>query len=122
MAALIAIGWLWVAHRDWRAAAVLVGVAAGILPWFRDDLNHRTMFLFYALPALPFLVLAITLGIGLALGPAGAPARRRALGAAAVGGYLCLVVVNFFGLLPILDAEVIPYASWHARMWFGSWI
>jgi dolichyl-phosphate-mannose-protein mannosyltransferase len=122
IAALVATLWLWVAHRDWRAAAVLTGAAAGILPWFRDDLHHRTMFLFYALPALPFLVLALTLAVGLVLGPADAVPRRRWCGAAAAAAYVVLVVVNFFGLLPILGATVIPYASWHARMWFGTWI
>jgi len=30
--------------------------------------------------------------------------------------------VNFFYLYPILSAQVIPYESWHSRMWFSSWI
>jgi len=62
------------------------------------------------------------LAVGLVLGPADAVPRRRWCGAAAAAAYVVLVVVNFFGLLPILGATVIPYTSWHARMWFGTWI
>jgi dolichyl-phosphate-mannose--protein O-mannosyl transferase len=47
---------------------------------------------------------------------------RRGAGAAIAGSYLMIVVLNFFYLYPILAAKVIPYAAWHARMWFASWI
>jgi len=118
--ALVAMVWLWVARRDWRAAAVLGCVSAGIAPWLATP--RRTMFLFYALPTLPFLVLALTLAAGMALGGSTASRVRRAWGAAAVGGYALLVAVNFFYLYPILSAKVIPYASWYSRMWFKNWI
>ncbi|MGE5763001.1 MAG: dolichyl-phosphate-mannose--protein mannosyltransferase [Mycobacterium leprae] len=116
--ALVAMAWLWVSRRDWRAAAVLVGVGAGWLPWFATP--GRTMFLFYALPMLPFLVLAVTLGIGMLLGSPGT--RRRRWAAAATGAYLVVVVLNFFYLYPVLAARVLPYAQWRARMWLSSWI
>ena len=116
------LAWLWIGRRDWRAPAVLVPVALGLAPWLLSDLKGRTMFLFYALPALPFLCLAITLCAGWALGgPDASPARRRN-GAVALGVLVGLVVVNFFYLYPVLSAETIPYASWRSRMWFGSWI
>ncbi|GAC1328295.1 MAG: phospholipid carrier-dependent glycosyltransferase [Mycobacteriales bacterium] len=120
IAALVAMLWLWVARRDWRAAAILGCVSAGIAPWLATP--RRTMFLFYALPTLPFLILALTLAAGLVLGSATASPVRRAWGAAAVGGYALLVATNFFYLVPILSAKVIPYASWYARMWFKNWI
>jgi dolichyl-phosphate-mannose--protein O-mannosyl transferase len=33
-----------------------------------------------------------------------------------------LVIANFAYLLPVLSAQVIPYASWAHRMWWRSWI
>lgn len=122
IAALVAMLWLWAARRDWRAGTILVGVAAGIVPWMYSDLHRRTEFFFYALPALPFLVLALTMCAGVALGRRKANDVRRIIGATAVGGYLLLVVLNFFYLYPVLAAKVIPYPEWSARMWFGSWI
>ena len=117
--ALVTSAWLWVSRRDWRAAAVLAGTGVGLLPWFATP--DRTMFFFYALPALPFLILAITLCAGLALGDGHVNSGRRLWGAVAVGAYALLVVVNFFYLYPALAAKVIPYTNLQARMWFGSW-
>ena len=62
--ALAALVWLGVARRDWRAGAILLTVAAGLLPWFWFALDGRTMFSFYAAPALPFLVLAVVYVLG----------------------------------------------------------
>lgn len=120
--ALVVLVWLWAARRDWRASALLVAVGAGILPWIWYDLQRRTEFFFYALPALPFLILALTMSAGLVLGPRSAPPQRRALGAALVGGYLVAVIVCFFYFYPIFTAELLSYNSWRLRMWFSSWI
>jgi dolichyl-phosphate-mannose-protein mannosyltransferase len=121
--ALFAMVWFWIAKRDWRAGAALFGVLFAILPWVWDDtVHHRTMFLFYALPAVPFMVIALTLWIGYAIGPPDASPARRQWGVTAAGAYLGLVVVNFFWLYPILAAQVIPYSHWQDRIWFGSWI
>ena len=114
------VGWLWAARRDWRAGAILAGIAAGYLPWFYYQ--QRTIFTFYAIAFLPFLVLAVTMVLGLVLGPPGAPSSRRQYGASAVGAYVLLAIANFFWLLPVLSAEVIPRADWLRRMWLRSWI
>ncbi len=109
--------------RDWRAGAVLLGVAAGWLPWiwyFWHD--HRTEFYYYAVAFDPFLVIAITLCLGLIIGPAKAAPGRRAVGAVAAGGYLVAVLLNLAYLYPILTAEMIPYSAWLSRMWFHGWI
>jgi dolichyl-phosphate-mannose--protein O-mannosyl transferase len=102
---------------------VLLGVAAGWLPWiwfYWHD--HRTEFYYYAVVLDPFLVIAITLCLGLIIGPERAGPARRAMGAVAAGAYLIAVLVNFAYLYPILAAKAIPYASWLSRMWFRSWI
>jgi len=110
-------------RRDWRAGAVLLGVAAGWLPWIWYAWHdNRTEFYYYAVAFDPFLVIAITLCLGLILGPARAAPGRRALGAVAAGGYLVAVLLNLAYLYPILTAEVIPYSAWLSRMWFHRWI
>lgn len=123
IAALAVMVVLWLTHRDWRAGAILLGYAAGWLSWFPSAFGHRTMFMFYALPGLPFLILAIVMTLGLILGPEwGLPRSRRVAGSVVVGGYLLLVLLNFWFLYPVLTAQNIPYDSWHLRMWLSSWI
>jgi len=110
-------------RRDWRAGAVLLGVAAGWLPWVWFAWHdNRTEFYYYAVVFDPFLVIAITLCLGLIIGPARAAPGRRAVGAIAAGGYLVAVLLNLAYLYPILTAEVIPYSAWLSRMWFHRWI
>jgi dolichyl-phosphate-mannose--protein O-mannosyl transferase len=119
---LLALLWLWVSRRDWRAAAVLAMVLTAIVPWVRDDLDGRTMFLFYALPAVPFLCLGLALAAGWAFGGPGASRERHTTGAAVVGAYVALVVLSFAWLYPVLAAQTLPYDAWRDRMWFSSWI
>ncbi|MGC5015013.1 phospholipid carrier-dependent glycosyltransferase, partial [Streptosporangium sp. DT93] len=124
LAALIAMIAWYVATRDWRAGAVLLAYAAGWLPWFYYALaDNRTMFLFYAITMVPFMILAIVLAAGLVLGPAGASQQRRTIGAAVVGAFTLLALVNFWWLYPVLTGELLPYAEWSSRMLFKKgWI
>jgi dolichyl-phosphate-mannose-protein mannosyltransferase len=119
LALLVCLGW-WLARRDWRAGAVLLAVAAGWLPWFL--FADRTQFYFYAVAFVPFLVLAITLCLGLVIGPVRASPLRRTAGAAVAGAYLLAVLLNFAYLYPVLSAQIIPYSQWLARMWYHGWI
>ena len=120
IAAIVFCIWLWLARRDWRAAAVLAGIAATYLPWFHY--TERTIFYFYAVAVVPFLVLAVTLLLGHILGPPNASPQRRAVGAGIAGAIVLLVVLTFVYFYPIYTADVIPYTDWHDRMWFQSWI
>ena len=123
-AALLAMVWLLVSRRDWRAGAVLAAVAAGWLPWFwYADHDNRTMFSFYAVSFLPFLVMAVTICLGLILGPKDASPTRRTVGATAVGCYLLLAALAAVALTPLWLAEVIPYQEWLDRLLgIKSWI
>ena len=110
-------------QRDWRAGAVLLGVAAGWLPWIWYAWHdNRTEFYYYAIAFEPFMIIAIVLCLGLIIGPSGAPPARRAIGAVVAGGYLFLVLLNLAYLYPVFTAEIIPYGSWLNRMWFHRWI
>ena len=119
---LVALLWLWVSRRDWRAGAVLLMIAVAIVPWFRDDLNERTMFNFYALPAVPFMALGAALVGGWLLGGRDASRERRRWGAVAVGGYTALAVAAFGYFYPILAAVTIPLSQWQDRMWLSTWV
>ncbi|HVW80780.1 MAG TPA: phospholipid carrier-dependent glycosyltransferase [Mycobacteriales bacterium] len=132
--ALIAVIWVWISRRDWRAAAVIVTFAFGYVPWIVAELFkvntdpactpagdcHRTMFLFYMLPNVPFMVLAVTMTIGLVIGKRTASDARRAVGASVATSYLAAVLILFIFFYPILSARNIPSSAWHKRIWFSS--
>ncbi|BEP12373.1 phospholipid carrier-dependent glycosyltransferase [Acidothermaceae bacterium B102] len=127
--ALIVICWWSVARRDWRASAIVVGFASTWVPWLPfaayfpgTGSKSRTMFFFYELAGLPFVVLAITLCLGFVLGPPSASFRRRATGAGFVGAYVALVVLNLWFLYPVLTGHTLSHDQWVVRMLFPSWI
>jgi len=122
-AALLSLGVLvayWLGRRDWRAGAVLSGIAAGYLPWFAFP--DRTMFYFYAVSFVPFLVLALTFTLGLVLGRATDPPQRRRRGAIIAACFLAAVVLVSAFFYPVWTAEIIPYSDWRLRIWMPSWI
>ncbi|MFF2651823.1 dolichyl-phosphate-mannose--protein mannosyltransferase [Streptomyces sp. NPDC058045] len=118
--ALAYVLWRWALRRDWRAGAVLCGVAAGWLPWFMYQ--QRTIFFFYAVVFAPFLCLAVTMTAGALLGPPGATERRRILGAAGAGALVLLIIWNFIYFWPIFTGQPIPIDAWRARMWLDTWV
>ncbi|MGW6912829.1 dolichyl-phosphate-mannose--protein mannosyltransferase [Kitasatospora sp. NPDC054939] len=120
LVALVYCLYRWAARRDWRAGAVLCGLAAGYLPWFAYQ--HRTIFLFYAVAFVPFVVLAVTMLVGALIGPAQAGRDRRFIGSAVAGLLVLLIMWNFLFFHPLFTGETIPMDDWRKRMWFNSWI
>jgi dolichyl-phosphate-mannose-protein mannosyltransferase len=128
--ALGALVWFGIARRDWRAFAIGTVVAGGMLPWFWYAVTEgRTMFSFYLLPAVPFLVLAVvyTLGAimtpptGLVVGPA--RTDRQLIGTVVAGVFVMLVAICFAYFYPVFVGQLLPYEDWSARMWLGPrWI
>ena len=120
-AALLAIPyqlWRWIAARDWRSGAVLVGIAAGWLPWMLY--LDRTIFTFYTVVYVPFVVMAVALTLGAIA--RGLRTRPPWIPAAIIGGYLLAVVLAAWWFYPIWTAEVIPYDAWRLRMWLPTWV
>ena len=127
---LLWLAWHYATTRDWRAAAVWVAFLAGWAVWFQD--LKRTMFLFYMAPLVPFMIIGLTLALGVMLGPAyrasGDPEqdaraiKRRRWGIAGVSTYLALVIVDFAWMWPIFTGGLLPYNVWHAHMWLPSWV
>ena len=106
--------------RDWRGAAVVVGLLAGWAPWLLYA--DRTIFSFYSVVFVPFVAAALALSLGQVLGTSQARPGRRAFGAVVVGAVLLLVVAAAWWFLPIWTAETITTEQWQQRMWFQSWI
>jgi dolichyl-phosphate-mannose-protein mannosyltransferase len=135
--ALAGLAWFGISRRDWRAAAIGLGVAVGIVPWFWWEFSDRTMFYFYVMPAEPFLVLALVYVLGALMRRAERPgtiraaggtelldpADRRIMGVIFGAALVFAVAVIFAYFYPIYIGENITYQQWLARMWLGSrWI
>jgi len=118
--AMVYQAWRWLGHRDWRSGAVLVGIAAGWLPWMLY--LNRTIFTFYTVVYVPFVVMALAMTLGAILGPSQASIRRRQWGAFAIGTLVLFVVVAAWWFYPIWTGQVIPYEAWTLRMWMPTWI
>ncbi|HEY0216712.1 MAG TPA: phospholipid carrier-dependent glycosyltransferase, partial [Cellulomonas sp.] len=117
LAAIVALVWL-IRRRDWRAGAVLAGVAAGWLPWFAYE--HRTIFTFYSIAFTPWVILTLVLVLGLTTRGHDPAQRRRGLIVTSALVTVVLAVSAFF--YPIWAAWVVPYDFWHLHMWLRSWI
>lgn len=103
----------FVIRRDRISGVILASFAAGFLPWFLFP--DRTMFTFYAVVLLPFIVLSLTF---LARELLTHYARAKWVIGVAFGA----IFLAFLYFLPIQIAQVITYDQWQARMWLESWI
>lgn len=129
--------WLW--RRDWRFGALLGPFAAAYLPWFLYP--ERTMFFFYALSFLPFVILMITGGMGLLTGRMGLAQYGHTADTAQALTQTCFIPAAqahrwrivcwvFLGVVaaltvffwPVWTGQTIPYEHWRWRMWFERWI
>ncbi len=118
--AIVVLVVCWFLGRDWRAGAVLAGLAAGWLPWFHYQ--DRTIYTFYAVAFAPWVVLALTYCLGRLLGARGAPPTRRLWGGVAAGVIVVAAVAAFAFFYPVYAAQLIPQSSWADRMWLPSWV
>ncbi len=101
-------------------ALILTGLAAGYLPWLLY--LHRTVFTFYTIAFEPYLILGLTAALGMLLGTAADPERRREAGIRAVAIFLgaCVALSLFF--LPIWTAMSIPDFFFRLHLWLPSWL
>lgn len=106
--------------RDWRIAFVLTGIAATYLPWLQYP--DRTMFQFYTIVILPFLLLALTYALRDIAGRPDADAYRRISGQRIVLVILAVVVVLSAFWYPILTGIQVPYDFWRAHNWMQGWV
>ncbi len=112
--------WRWIGKRDWRSAAVLVGIAAGWLPWMMY--LNRTIFTFYTVVFVPFLAIALAMSAAALLGPPDATTERKKRGMIAITILVALVIAAAWWFYPVWTGQPIPYNQWQMRMWMPTWI
>ncbi len=103
---------LFIVSKDRIAAFILAGITGTYLPWF--FMQGRTMFYFYAISILPFLILALIYTFDWALKYK--DYRKY------ISVFIIVVAINFIYFLPIFLGVQIPYSDWLNRMWLPSWI
>jgi dolichyl-phosphate-mannose-protein mannosyltransferase len=109
--AYAAVRWLR-RHRSDGEAIIVAGFAAGWLPWLILAPARQTSFLFYLLPSVPFLCLA--------LGYAAAAVVRLRWGSAMTLSYAGAVLASFVFFYPVLAAVPVPEDAWRARVLFDD--
>lgn len=101
---------------DMSANIVVLGIAAGYLPWFM--MQQRTMFTFYAIIIEPFMILAVVYCAQKVLNSGLKPLVSQSI----VGSIFVIIVLCFLYFLPLYTGQIITYEGWQDRMWFDSWI
>jgi dolichyl-phosphate-mannose--protein O-mannosyl transferase len=110
--ALAVFGWLGVrwlrGGRELGASVVLVGALSAYLPWLILGFARSQIFIWYVLPALPFLYAAV--GI--------AAARWQGWARGLVALMVVAAIAGFVFFLPIATAQPLAPDDWRLRMWF----
>lgn len=115
----LAVCLVWLARRrDGVALVAVVGVGAGWLPWFAY--TERTIFTFYAVVLVPFLVLALT-WVCASLWRRASPRARSWLAAAFAAAALLVAAASVF-FWPVWTAETITFRQWQMHQWLSSWV
>ncbi len=120
VAAVIYLCWRWVRTWNWRYAIVLTGLAVTYLPWLLYP--ERTIFQFYTIAMLPFLVLALAFTLRDIAGAGRDDPLRRKSGQRVVTVFLVFVVLVSAFWYPILTATPVPYDFWRLHNWLQSWV
>jgi len=105
--------------RDWRALAVLSGVVAGWAPWFLY--TDRTIFTFYSIVFLPFVVLTLCYPMVVALERSRWRQGRGGTLAVIAGIVLAIALVSV-AFYPFWSAMQVPYDYWREVIRFQNWI
>jgi dolichyl-phosphate-mannose--protein O-mannosyl transferase len=116
--ALLAMIALWILKKDRIAGLILLGVLAGYVPWL--FFMNRTVFSFYSIAFLPWMILAVVYAIKLIWNSL--PTSKRSLGQTIIAGYLTLIFGVSLFFLPIWFGTWIPFWYWQIHMWIPSWI
>ena len=106
-------------RRNWRAAFILVGVAAGYLPWV--ILPRPTVFQYYTIAFEPMMILALVMVLQLAWMGRTWTVRRRKVARIAVVVFLVASVLLSIYFLPLWIALQEPSTFITSHYWLPSW-
>lgn len=109
-----------VRYREWQVGAILLGLAAGYLPWLMY--LDRTVFQFYSIAFQPYTMLALTTVVMLVLGRRDDVRWRRERGIATVAIFLgfALLVSAFY--YPIWTGMPVTPEFRQLHFWTPSWV
>ena len=104
----------------WELWAPLVGIAATYVPWL--FLPQRTIFQFYTVAIMPFLVLALVLTLRDLAGRRDDPLPRRQAGERTVIVVLVMITLVSVFFYPVWTGMSVPYEFWLVHNWLPGWI
>ena len=115
-AALLYLAYRYLRTRERVIGLVLLGVGALYLPWLL--IPERTVFQFYAVSFLPWMILGLVLVMQILYRAIGNTKLAKSL---VIGFFVLATLVSIF-FLPVNIGLVVPFDQWQLRMWFPSWI
>ncbi|CAN7401511.1 phospholipid carrier-dependent glycosyltransferase [Microbacterium maritypicum] len=98
----------------------LVGLAVTYVPWLMFP--DRTIFQFYTVVMMPFLVLALAMTLRIIAGRREDPLHRRQSGERTVMIFLAFVVLVSAFFLPLWTGMSVPYEFWLVHNWLPGWV
>ncbi|MBB1513759.1 phospholipid carrier-dependent glycosyltransferase [Tessaracoccus sp. MC1627] len=126
--AVVALLVLWIVGRQWRSplwfqpdwtlGASLSGILAGYVPWLL--VGERTIYSFYSVVFVPWVVLCIVVGLHRFEGRRKATVRYRLARSLGVA-LLVTSIVLLAWFWPVLTGQKLTHADWLARMWLSTW-
>ncbi|MBT2486858.1 MULTISPECIES: dolichyl-phosphate-mannose--protein mannosyltransferase [unclassified Microbacterium] len=112
----------WITRQPVAPAlsVALVGLAVTYLPWLMFP--ERTIFQFYTVVMMPFLVLALTMTLRIIAGRREDPLSRRQAGERTVVVFLVFVVLVSAFFYPLWTGMSVPYDFWLLHNWLPGWV
>ncbi|MFJ6532107.1 dolichyl-phosphate-mannose--protein mannosyltransferase [Microbacterium sp. NPDC091662] len=98
----------------------LVGLAVTYVPWLMFP--DRTIFQFYTVVMMPFLVIALAMTLRIIAGRREDPLYRRQSGERTVMIFLAFVVLVSAFFLPLWTGMSVPYEFWLLHNWLPGWV
>jgi dolichyl-phosphate-mannose--protein O-mannosyl transferase len=98
----------------------LVGLTLTYVPWLLYP--ERTIFQFYTVVMMPFLVLALVLALREVAGRRDEPLHRRQAGERTVMVFLVVAVLVSAFFYPVWTGMNVPYEFWLIHNWMPTWV
>lgn len=119
VAALVYLAARLLRHRDWKAGLILMGVVAGYVPWLFYP--ERTIFHFYSIVFLPYMILGVAYAAGAVLGGPDTEEWRRKQGLRLVIVVLAMCVLLSAFFYPVWTGMMLPEPFIRSHYWLPGW-
>lgn len=119
-AAVLYIVYRLVRYRQWQTGFILMGVAAGYLPWLLY--LNRTVFQFYTIVFEPYLILALVAALGVIVGRPNDDRYRRTSGLGVLAAFVAVAIAVSVFFWPLWTGQTIDYDLLRLRWWLPTWV